>query len=489
LRGVIQYVCFCLLIVLANSSLAQQQLGLMHGNYNVTEALRLNPAAAVAPLPYLDIHTVGVHSFIDNNFLYLPKDKFHPFLGRRDFSFEYNFDDNDKFVQTMSAIHGPAFNLSYYRWAFGAGISLRTFGGARKLPIQMAEILEGDNITIDTANLPTLNEDDFRIGGFLWGELAMHVGRIVYQEDHDMITVGIRPKILVGLAGGQFAVRSFDYTPLTTESVQFDNVDGEFVGTEMGYAGLGFGVDLGVEYRFLNRARKNYVPHARESGCDYVPYRFKIGFSILDLGRIRMKNNSHVRRMSAGSATWSLEDDLEYTDVGDVVNRIDEEFGNTIDEVDNQYTMWLPTALSINGDYHYKDNWWVGFAALYGLPRKNLRGAEEMAFVSITPRYETRHLEFAAPVSVNRFLVPRVGLATRLGPIQFGTDNIVSYVVGDAYRLDFYFSCTIDIVQSNRCDQELKDPPDWRVKDCTAPKNRYEKPKKKKRKHSMGKGL
>lgn len=463
---------------------AQQQLGLMHGNYNVTEALRLNPAAAVAPKPYLDIHLVGVHAIFDNNLLYLPKSSFAPLFGRRSFDPQLNYTGNAKNGQLMGAVHGPSFNLSIQKWVVGAGVSVRNISSTRNIPVAMARILENDREDIDdTLNLNTFNEDDFRIGGFTWGELAFHVGRIVYQENQDMITVGVRPKLLVGIAGGQFAVNSFDYTPLSTVSVRFDNVKAEFVGTEAGFAGLGAGVDLGVEYRFLERSAGNYTPHSRKTGCEYIPYKFKIGLSILDIGRVRMQNNSHTRKMSAGSAVWDTEKELTYLNVGEVLTRMDEEFGTTIDEQGTDYTMRLPTAISVNGDYRYRDNLWVGFAALYGLPAKNRRGAEELAFLSVVPRYETRFVEFAVPVSVNRMFRPRLGTAFRFGPVQFGTDNIITWLFGDAYRLDGYFSLTLDLAESNRCkDNSASKVPFWRFRDCNAPGNDYKKPKKKKRK-------
>lgn len=473
---------FLFLLFISTRIYAQQQIGLMHGRYNVMENININPASAVAPLPYLDIHVVGAHAFLDNNYGYLKKSDFAPLIGRMGTTVSYNESNELKTGEAYGVARGPGFNLSYLEWAFGASLSVRSVTSFREIPYRMAAVLRNDRSDIhDTLNTNTYDETGFTMSSLLWSELAIHVGRIVYQNDKHLITVAGRPKLLVGMAGQYLRTDAFKYTPLSTTRAQFDEVSGEYTGTELGLGGFGWGLDIGVEYRAMEKRTNNYVPHSAESGCRYIPYRWKVGLAVLDIGRIQMNRNSYYRSLSSGSAYWDKEEEYNYWSSREFIEKLDSEFGNTVDTKKDNYTVGLPTAISLTGDFHLKDDFWLGAGVLLAVPKGQRLGSQEMTFVSVTPRYETRYFEIAVPISANQLMPPNLGLAARVGPFQFGTDNLISYLVGDAYRFDAYASFTIDIVESGRCGgSNGTKQPFWRFNDCSAPKNNYKKPKKKK---------
>jgi hypothetical protein len=58
----------------------------------------------------------------------------------------------------------------------------------------------------------------------------------------------------------------------------------------------------------------------------------------------------------------------------------------------------------------------------------------------IIPRIEHKWVEFAVPLSLNNdYKNVGMGLFTRLGPVFFGTDNLIKSISGNSYSgLDFY---------------------------------------------------
>lgn len=175
----------------------------------------------------------------------------------------------------------------------------------------------------------------------------------------------------------------------------------------------------------------------------------------------------------------------------DFAEELDQRFSDDITARAQRYNVWLPTALSVQYDYNFENKLFLNATALYGLRRNRVLGAELPDFLAVTPRYETKYFEVATPVSVNRFLRPGVGLGVRLWFIQIGTDNLIPYLIGDAYRLDGYFNVKIPLTNSHRCDVKINRP-NWRMKDCSDPesrkgKERYKRSKTRNKEHKRNK--
>ena len=70
------------------------------------------------------------------------------------------------------------------------------------------------------------------------------------------------------------------------------------------------------------------------------------------------------------------------------------------------------------------------------LGKNSIRRANQIA---ITPRFESRRIEIALPISYYELFRPRVGLSFRFGVFTIGTDMIGPFLgLTDSYGADLY---------------------------------------------------
>jgi hypothetical protein len=145
------------------------------------------------------------------------------------------------------------------------------------------------------------------------------------------------------------------------------------------------------------------------------------------------------------SSRWDNVNTLEFRNINQMLDTISYQFygNNTSAYSGEKFTLWLPSALSVQFDYHLRKNWYVNANMIYGftLARGSLARPAEL---SITPRYETRIFEASLLISLYDWSQPRVGLAVRIYGFTIGTDKIGGFFhFSDFSGLDFYFSVKV----------------------------------------------
>jgi hypothetical protein len=86
----------------------------------------------------------------------------------------------------------------------------------------------------------------------------------------------------------------------------------------------------------------------------------------------------------------------------------------------------------------------------------NFRRPSGLVFM---PRLETRLLEFSMPLSItNDYRDAGLGAFLRLGPVYFGTDNLLSTVKKTGFNgFNFYFGMSTGIAKSKKKKKDRKD--------------------------------
>jgi hypothetical protein len=106
----------------------------------------------------------------------------------------------------------------------------------------------------------------------------------------------------------------------------------------------------------------------------------------------------------------------------------------------SSFYMWLPSALSVQFDYHYAKNWYVNTSFIYGFdlsPYSVSRPAE----IAITPRYESRGFQADLPVSLYDWNKLRIGLALRYYYFTIGTEKLGQFFrISNFTGMDMYFA-------------------------------------------------
>ena len=220
--------------------------------------------------------------------------------------------------------------------------------------------------------------------------------------------------------------------------------------TEKLFKGGGFGLDVGFTYkRLLNYHQDQYF----NSLCaqPYEDYLYRIGVALLDIGGIRFNNNAVKINIDNRSAYWNNVDKLNFSSVDQFLDTLSYQFyGDTVSAyTGDKFTMWLPSALSVQFDYHLTKHWFLNSSLIYGFPMSKssiVRPAE----LSVTPRFETSIFEISMPFSLYDWKLPRLGLALRVYGITVGTDKLGGFFSYSNFTgLDFYFSVKLFFNKGN----------------------------------------
>lgn len=456
---------------------SQNMLGTSLGNYAGLNGLQLNPSAMHNARTYLEIQFAGMDAFIQNNYLYIPKSeyRFRNFFNsgyqwpshreewgteERNLYHYTNLRNKNAFVQTR--INGPGAMLIRGRHAFALSTAYRTVSSVANVPYELANFMYLGLNYRPQQNINYFDKGPVRGSGMTWGEIGVSYSYNFYARGFNMLAAGITVKRLLAAGGMYVDARKLDYTVLNDTTVDIHNVDAELglaipvdytdntAMTSPLFKGKGFGADLGVTYTRLAHYHQDQY-FSTLCAQQYEDYLYRIGVALIDIGAVRFKENAILMRIDNRSALWENLGSMNFTSIGQLLDTISYKFygDRTSAYAGEQFTLWLPAALSLQFDYHYRKHWYVNASLVYGFPVAK-GSMTRPAELSVTPRYETRWFEASMPVSLYNWQLARVGLALRVYGLTVGTDKIGGFFhFSDFNGLDFYLSLKLFFDKGN----------------------------------------
>ncbi|MFZ6052082.1 DUF5723 family protein [Halocola ammonii] len=440
---------------------AQDNLGIVHSNYSPVNTVHNNPASIVDSKAFIDFQLVGFGVFAKNNLAYLPKDEFR-------FSDTWQNPDavpepvfgipsNNSRAHANVSVRGPSVSFAVGKNSFALTTQVRSVTDLRRVPDHLVRYMEnglqwepqmGESFSARNVSFASLN----------WAEVGLSYGRIVHQRGNDMITAGISLKYLLGFAGGGVRIDRWDYTVLDSTNLETTRFQGEFGFNEPGeealFNGRGIGADIGVVFKRTTSNVESYTPHSPRQGCRTSDYEYKLGVSILDLGRIRFNDPFYGYSFDISDPrTWEDYPSFSPDGADGISNGLAEEFAlnDGGGEISN-LRIKLPTAISLQYDHKVMNNVYLGGHWIQGFPRRNSLGPQRPAQVAFIPRFETKRFEASMPLILHEYSSGQIGLMLRLNSIVIGTDNLGAFLFNqDVYGADFYFSLKYTIFRSWKC--------------------------------------
>jgi len=457
-----------LIFITFHRGAAQVMYGAVLGNYAGVNSIQLNPSAMHNSKMYLDVQLMGFDVFLQNNYLYIPaaEYRFSNFFktgyvwpshteeyGTEERNFYHYSNKRDKNAFFQSRINGPGAMLLYNRHAFALTTAVRTIVSADKIPDDLANFMYLGLNYEPQQDIRYTDYGPVTVSGMAWGELGLSYSNVVYARDFTRIAAGITVKRLFGLGGMYVNVKQVDYIVPDDSTLDIRNLDAEMglsipvdyntndILASPVFKGGGFGIDLGVTYtRFAKYHTEQYFDQL--CARPYEDYKFRLGVALIDLGGIRFRNNATRMRIDNRSAYWTNVNRMDYQSVGQLLDTLSYMFyGDTVSAyTGNRFTLWLPSALSLQFDYHFRKNWYFNASLIQGFAVA--KGAiARPAELTITPRYETDWFEASLPVSLYHWQLARIGLAVRVFGVTVGTDKLGGFFhISDFTGLDFYMS-------------------------------------------------
>ncbi|MDD4603102.1 MAG: DUF5723 family protein [Bacteroidales bacterium] len=446
----------------------QEMLGMTLGNYAGINGIQLNPSSLHNSKTYLDVQIIGLDIFEDNNAIYIDKKdyRFSNFFKagyewpthQENFGTEerifYQYENkNRKSAFINLRINGPGVMLITGKHAFAITTAVRSVFSLHNVPYELANFAYLGLNYRPQHNINYQDDQPFAASGMAWAEIGLAYSNTVYARRFDKISVGIGIKRLFGVGAVYANIQNLDYTVLNDSTFNIKNLKGEIgislplnyysngIKTDNILNGGGFGFDVGITYQRLSHYHQNQY-YTSLCAQEYEDYLYRIGISLIDIGGIQFNNNARKLGIDNRSSYWENVTKMNFRSVNQILDTISYKFyGDTTSaDIGEKFTMWLPSALSIQFDYHLKSFWYLNASLIYGFPLS--RGSlARPAEISITPRYEKRWLEVSLPISLYDWTLPRIGMALRIYGFTIGTDKLGEFFNFNNFTgMDIYFS-------------------------------------------------
>lgn len=446
--------CAILSCLFSVYTLSGQNLpGFYSSNYAGISGVDLQPASIADNRFKLDILLGGATFGIYNNYVGLQHNTLPYYFreaGREnsiyaqdDFTESYLYTRNNsknKSVFAHADISLPSFMYSIdSKNAIGFTWRARSMFNVDGLSPELADLIYTQLEIEDLWSL-RLKNDDLSIQSMTWAEYGAVYGRVLIDKEPHFLKAGARVKMLQGIQAGYMFIEGFEYSFANDDSLtvfetdvsyghsdNFDpaNPDRDYVFKSN--PALGF--DFGIVYEYRPNGKKYQYNMDGEYDvwrADKNKYKWKVGASVTDIGRIKYDKAPGSRDFHAQIEGWNITN-IDPTKI--------EEFDDTLllrfEELPNDersFMMQLPTAVSLQIDYHIWNDFYVNFTPFWAFKRESNRNrVHYITTYSITPRYDHKWFGAFVPMSYNAYGNTAVGLSLRVGPLIFGTTNLLPY--------------------------------------------------------------
>lgn len=342
-----------------------------------------------------------------------------------------------------------------------------------------------------------LSNENLNINAMSWGEVGVTYGREIFSINDHYLKGAVRAKYLLGLAAAYMYSDKLDYEFKNEDTLSIynsdvsyglaSNINDDFYDDSFEFEITGkptFGWDFGFVYEWRKNADEKYqYDMDGQTGLwrrDQNKYKLKVGFSVVDLGRVRFDKAVGTGNFNANINEWDISN-FDVDGIDGFNDTLNTRFTYTADEGD--FKMQLPTAISYQIDYRIWKPFYINHTGFLGVQRNSSDSrTTSISTYSIAPRIETKWFGLSIPYSYQpNFQQHRVGAMLRLGPLVIGTDNLLNYFGSDVvYGADVYVALKMPIMfkkpkdkdgdkVSNRKDKCDKEPGVWENKGCPLP--------------------
>lgn len=446
---------FCFFLINAN---AQEQLGIRLDNYAGINGVLLNPAHHLTTPFSWDVNLVEGAQFFDNNYAFLRQTKLtdllrhggnSKFLSAPDvdddnkvpdgtFVVDYYNDGRPRYANALTSITGPSFFVRINEnHALGLVTRARFIANGRGVSDNLSYYVYNDRPFFEDFSV-----DAFNLGAMSWSEVGLNY---LYSKEtnNGRLGLGVTAKFLQGYEAAYFQSEDdFFLTKLPNDSLSSSPITVNFgyTNTNLGddfqlqQNGAGVGFDLGLVYAI---------------GDEEEGYRWKVGFSLMDIGFIRF-NQAEQHQIVTDDARALLTTDYAgfggLSDLPTTAETFSEQLlGDPNASFQGEgFSMFLPAAFSLQVEHSFNSAFFVNAAVVQGFKMGQL-ATTRGSLIALSPRFETRWFGASVPVSLYNFQDINVGLAFRLGFITLGTDNLMSIInAGEFTGTDGYFAIKIN---------------------------------------------
>jgi hypothetical protein len=336
---------------------------------------------------------------------------------------------------SSAEVIGPSFSMPLnQKEQIGFTLAVRGYANIQQVTGHLAQNVYKD--LKDPSLWDTQWQDhSAKLNSMSWAEYGLHYGRVLYHDATKELKMGFSLKYLQGITAAYAKNTNLNYAVIDSNNVMLTHSSMDYGGTRDFpdkklrnlTHGNGFSESIGLTYVYLRDPSscnyKNATNAENEFGADYT---YKVGISLIDFGRIKYNKSSGTYFAQTDSAVYSgISSTNSSSNTGsNSISAIFYENDSIKHLTANSFNMALPSAISIQADWHVHNQFYLNATIIKGFGHGSHPGIVRPDIYSITPRYESSWFEVSLPVSILYYQrwQPRIGLAFRIGYFFFGAD-------------------------------------------------------------------
>ena len=397
------------------------------------------------------------------------------------------------------------FNLAFHigeKRSLGLYANLRSITNVDNMDPKLA-VLSEEGLEYPALWNMQLNEELVNVNHLTWSEIGFNYSQVLIDNKEHFLKIGISPKILLGFASAYVHTKDFSYNLINEDTSQYlagtfdygyskevgdfisagvnGQIDQNNIASYLKPGSIGFGLDLGAVYEW----RPNYAKYKYDMDGktdlwmrNENKYKARVGISMLDMGGMKFTKGGLSRNFVVNSSSlfdlhrFESSSDLETFDM--VIDSLINEStaaGNSewvsLQDPAQTFLMRTPTAMSLQLDYHIWSYFYVNATAMLNMIPKNKDTKVNVASqFSLTPSFDSPYFGLYFPIAYNKYSGLRTGLATRIGPVILGMNDMhLLRAKGEISGVDFYAGLRLPILYHRVKDKD-KDKVSDKMDEC-----------------------
>ena len=333
--------------------------------------------------------------------------------------------------------------------AIGLAIKVRSITNIDDIDPKLATLFEKD-WDISTLWNQKFNEKLLDVNHLTWAEYGFVYSQVIKDDGEHFMKAGGKAKYLTGFAAAYMHTNNFQYNVYNQDSLQ--HLSGDFsyghstgmledLGTSNSTGGMppvaskfGLGLDLGFVYEWRPDWKEYKYDMDGETNIwrqDKEKYKIRAGVSILDIGGMKFAKGGLSRDFSVNTDKFFNFRTIFKGDTSIVAvdGTIDSLIQNDADwtakeDAGSTFFMQLPTAISLQLDYHIWKVFYVNATGMISVQnRNNPHRVRVPNQITVTPSLDHAWFGLHLPLSYNGYSGFKAGIGTRLGPLTVGVND------------------------------------------------------------------
>lgn len=466
----------------------QHFLGLQNSNYSGIYGIDLQPASIADSRIRYDANLFGFALNLQNDYIgYLSS-------AIRDGSISDINDSTqawlipehrngrDKSLSLTQDIHLPSFMLSLSpKHSIALTTRFRNFLNLDQVG-EPAAIFAYNDRDVPSQFDTQFNNDRLSLDIMSYGEIGLAFAGELYNDGANYLKAGMRLKYIAGVSAGSLYADRLEYSLSSVDTLNIHQADVEYVHSpflpavdptdigavfdqlgNFGFGNTGFGADLGFVYEFRpdHEMYSSGEGEFRKPRRDLNKYKVRLGFSLLDIGRVRFERDTNSVDFNGSVIGYNL-NQLSVGDIEDLDNTFRSEFEFVPTPEGEFFNMSLPTVVSFQADVRFSRNFYLNFSPYIAVKGKlRARKVHASTWYAITPRFESKWLGISAPITHTDNEGWVIGAAAHIGPVVFGSSNFSNlWLKRDMRGVNAYFGFHTPIPYGRIKDKDKDGIPD-----------------------------